>query len=96
MSEKLGIKETREALAGVNEFAVALCHIFGDGFQWSDVGEIFEKIMNDEVLKNALVEAVKGIQSVPAEIKDIDLQEGLDLAAMQLAYVPRYVKAFQK
>lgn len=92
----VGIKETKEALVGVNELAVLLVLRLKDGAGFDDIMAIWEKLGNDQEFKQKLSDAVKGISEVPAEVKDIDLNEGIDLARLQLDYLPKYIDALKK
>jgi len=94
--EGIGIKETTEVLVGINELALALCKVFADGFQASDFAEIMQVLTANEEVKEKMLEAVKGVTAIGGEIKDIDLQEGLQLAGVQLSYIPKIVSAFTK
>ena len=89
----LGIKETKEAFVGVNELALFLISRLKDGIGMDDAVAAFQKLSTDEDFRNKLLEAVKGIEQVPAEIKDINMQEGMELATLALAYIPRYGEA---
>ena len=95
--QKLGIKETKEALVGVNELSVALIQQFKDGFQpVADVSELYAKLAANPEVSSKLMAAYQDIGKVPAEVKDLDLAEGLELAAVQIAYVPKLVEALKK
>lgn len=96
MSEKLGIKETKEALVGVNELSLKLCEVFKDGAQISDVAELWDKLKNDPEASSKLMAAYQGASQIPAEIKDLDLGEGAELAVVQISYVPKFIEALKK
>lgn len=97
MDAKLGIKETKEALVGVNELSIALIGTLKDGFQpVKDVTELYAKLAADPVVSAKLMDAYANIGAVPAEVKDLDVAEGMELAGVQLAYVPKLIEAFKK
>ena len=76
MTEQIGIKETLELLDGVELLAVTGVAIAADKkVSASDLTHIVNLAKNAGVL----VEAVKGIGELPAEVKDIDQQELMQL-----------------
>lgn len=78
--EKLGIKETKEALHGILVLGAFVASRAKDGLKADDGLALVQKLMSDdEEFKKALSDAVDGIGQVPAEVKDLDVQEGLDL-----------------
>ena len=83
MSEHVGIKETKEALDGLNEVAVEIVKVAKDGIQVKDAATIVEDLITKPEFKAKLVAAVEGINLVPAEIKDLDLAEGVELAKFE-------------
>ena len=94
--EKLGVKETTDVLKAANELAIFLIGILKDGFQVvGDFKAIFDELRNNEDFRNKLQDAYKGIQSVPAEIKDLDAAEGVQLAGVQIGYLPRILDALK-
>lgn len=90
-----GIKETKEALKGINELSLCLIKSFKDGVQTSDFMELFVKLQTDEDFKKALTDAADGIKEVPAEISDISMAEGVELAMVQIQYLPKLIEAFK-
>lgn len=93
---KEGVKETCELIKGANEISIFLCEKLKDGAQFSDATDFYSKVTKDEEFKKAVTEAYDGYQKIPTEMKDIDAGEGLELAQVQLQYVPRYVEALKK
>lgn len=93
---KEGIKESCEMLKGVNEVSLFLCQRLKDGVQLEDATEFYKKLTADEEFKKVVGDAYEGYQKIPAEIKDVDAGEGLELAQVQLDYVPKYVETFKK
>ena len=86
-----GVKETKEVLVAANEVALALVVASKDGLDLSDG----LALVGNAKVKEALMVAADSISKVPAEVKDLDLGEGLELAQVQLAYVPKYVEALK-
>jgi hypothetical protein len=50
-----------------------------DGLDLGDAVALGSKLVSDEKFREALVEGVKGIDQVPAELKDIAASEALEL-----------------
>lgn len=93
MSEvKVGIKESKELLNGVMSMAVLMVKRFSDGFQVDDLSAILAAMAVDPEFR----EAIKGLKELPVEVKDIDLQEGLELGMLVLGRVPEIIAAAQK
>lgn len=91
-----GVKETKEALVGVFEVSIFIAERLKDGIGVDDAFAIFDKLKNDDDFKNKIAEAYKGVEAVSEEIKDLDAQEGVDLALLVVSYVPKFLDAFKK
>lgn len=92
---KEGVKETKEAMIGLNEVSLELAKHFKDGIQVTDFAELYAKITTDADFKAKMEAAWESHQKIPAELKDIDAGEALELAAVQFEYVPKYLDALQ-
>ena len=90
------IKETKEALAAINEIAVFLIETFKDGFQLRDVVDIWEKVTSNEEFRSLLQKAYEDYGKIPEELADIDLREMAELGALQLGYLPRIIESIRK
>ncbi len=73
--KKHGIDETKELMTGVFALATMFIDVFKDGVQFMDAVTIVRRLMDDP----RYVEAIKGIEKVPAEAMDIDGEEFWDL-----------------
>lgn len=87
------VKETKEVLVLFLKIAVLLAANFKDGIQAGDMVTIFQKIANDDVLKEALQTAYSDIEKVPSEIKDLQISEVLELLACALPELKDLIKA---
>ena len=98
MDEKLGIKETKEAYIGANELGIFIAGRMKDGVGFDDAFALIKKLATDEdpAFKEVMRKAFEGISKVPAEVRDIDMIEGMELATMSIAYVPKWIEAFKK
>jgi hypothetical protein len=92
-SMAVGVKETTEALVGVNEVALALVAQFKDGVQLADFTAFYAKLVSDETFKAKVMAAYDGYAKIPEEVKDLDLAEGASLVVVQVGYVPKFVAA---
>lgn len=89
-------KEMKELLVGVNELAIILMMQFKDGMQVADFAALYMKYTQDADLKAKLDAAIAGISQVPAEMKSVTLQDGIELAILQASYVPKIIEAMKK
>lgn len=89
----VGIKETKELVIGLNELALALIPILKDGVQISDAMDIYAKISADQNFRSAVLNAIDKIGQVPAETSELDLNEAIELASVQLGFLPKIVAA---
>ena len=83
MSE--GIEETKEALVALLELGKFVAERAKDGLDLSDAAALVEKVFVDESFKATLQAAVNGLDKVPAELGDINLQEAFDLVGVLVA-----------
>ena len=91
-----GIKETKEVLVAVNELALIIIKHVKDGLQVSDVPSIALEMFMNEAFKDAIANAVNNISLVPEEVKDLSVEEGLELAKEQISYLPRLLDGLKK
>jgi len=71
MSEKHGVKETKEVIQALSVVNEILYEKFKDGFHWSDaVGAVQEFLLNDEIRR-----AYEGVSKVADELGDLDSKE---------------------
>lgn len=88
-----GIKETKDLLIALNEVALVLVQRFKDGIGVEDFAAFYEKLKNDSVFKAELEAAWENHGMIPAEIKDIDLGEAVELVFVQASYLPKFIDA---
>ena len=96
MTGQYGIKETKEALIASNEIAVFCAKRFKDGVQFEDFTAFYKAFTEDEEFKAKLQDGWENGKQIPAEVKDIDLQEGIELTMVQIQYVPKFIEALKK
>jgi len=94
---KLGIDETKEVLVAVNQIAIFLLLILLDGLQvFKDVRAIIAKLKDDDDFRIVLQNAVDNIKAVPAEVRDLDAGEIIQLSGIQLEYLPKILAAVKR
>lgn len=77
--QEQGIKETKEVVTGAMKLGGILYAAFKDGVQATDFAVVFAKIQGDEAVRQALMEAYNDANKVPAEMKDLNVAEGIEL-----------------
>ena len=87
--------ETKQVLDLAFMLAAEIAKVAKDGFQLADLVTIFQDIEGDEVKKAAFLAAIKDVKDVPAELKQIDLAGGMDLAVYLVGKVPAVVAEFK-
>jgi len=73
------IKESKEALVALVVLGKAVADLAKDGLDLSDGLALGSKFIADEKFRGALIEGIKGIDKVGAELKDIAASEALEL-----------------
>ncbi len=87
-----GINETKECLIALNAVSIKIISLLK---KHAGVAEVVASVIGDEELKSALELAYQGVSKVPAELKDIDLSEGIELALIQAKNVPALIDALK-
>ena len=75
----VGTKEIKEAVIGLAELTAVLAPILKDGVQIADVSAIVVALKDKPEVIQAVQAAVQGLKDIPAEAKDLDTAEVLDL-----------------
>jgi hypothetical protein len=76
--EQKGVKETKEALVGAIKLGKFVAERLKDGAGFDDAMALGTKLLNPEFRK-MVNEAVQGADQIPAEAKDLSLDEGAEL-----------------
>jgi hypothetical protein len=90
-----GIKETSELLEAVNHITIFLIRRLKDGADFKDAIAIYKKLAHDEEFKNMIEVAYNNSRVIPAEIKDLDYQEVIQLLSLQFKYIPEIIDAMK-
>lgn len=73
------VAQTKQALVALVLLGKTIALAAKDGLDLSDAVALGSKLVSDEKFREALFEGVKGIDQVPAELKDIAASEALEL-----------------
>ena len=73
------VAQTKQALVALVLLGKTIALAAKDGLDLSDAVALGSKLVSDEKFRDAVVEGVKGIDQVPAELKDIAASEALEL-----------------
>lgn len=90
------VKETKEALVGLNEVSLLMVRRFSDGMQFEDFKAFWDAFKHDPEFEAKMKAAFDGWAKIPAEVKDMDLKEGIELVGVQVEYVPKLLAAFKE
>ena len=73
------VAQTKQVLVALVLLGKTIALAAKDGLDLSDAVALGSKLVSDEKFREALVEGVKGIDQVPAELKDIAASEAFEL-----------------
>lgn len=76
----MDVKETKEALVALAKLGKFVAAQAKDGVDFKDAAALASKIVGDEGFRSALVAGFEGATLIPAEMKDISFEEGIELA----------------
>lgn len=77
-----GVKETQELMIGAFVIAAFIIDRLKDGAGVDDIAALYAKMVSDEAFKKKVIDAAKGINEVPVEMKDFKLEELIGMAMM--------------
>jgi len=73
------IKESKEAVAALVGLGKIVADLAKDGLDLSDALALGSKFIADEKFRHLLLEGIKGLDKVGAELKDLSLDELVEL-----------------
>lgn len=79
------VKETKEFVVAAIKLGKFVAEQAKDGLNWKDAAALANKIMVDEAFRSALIGAIEGVQQIPAEVKDLSWNEGVELVTIAIA-----------
>jgi len=95
VAELLGVKETKEAIIGVNELSLFLCQRLKDGVQVGDAVALWAKLTSDAEFMSKIQAAYDGAALIPAEMKNATFTQDAELIGIQLSYLPKFIEALK-
>lgn len=87
-----GVKETKEALLALVILGKFVADRLKDGAQLEDAMALGTALLADSEFKAVVMAGVNGADQVPAELGELDLADGLELARV----IPDMLVAIQK
>lgn len=93
--EQVGKENLQEVLLAFMKLSVVMAESFKDGVQVADMPVLLAK-MQEPQMKSLLLKAYEDIEKVPAEAKDIKLDEFIALFLVLLPEVKELIKAVSK
>lgn len=73
------ITETKEAAEGIVKLVSFIIKRSKDGIGVDDAMALVQQLLFDDEFKSVLVAAVKGADKIPTELRDISLEEAVQL-----------------
>lgn len=93
----VGIQETTELLVGIGQLNAHVIKYLKDGFQpGADISQLAADLVNDTEYRAKLQAAIVGVGKIPAEIKDLKFNEGLQLTKVLYEQVVDVIAAARK
>ena len=77
-----GIVQSKEAIVALIVLGKFVAERAKDGLDLSDAVELVKKFVMDEEFKGVLEAGVKGLDAIPSELSDIELQEAVELIGL--------------
>ena len=90
-AQKVGNEELKEALVSLLEISLVVAELLKDGAQLSDLGILWQKFFQDPKFKEKIELGFEGMKKVPAEVKDLDLAESMELVMLLVPYLNKFV-----
>lgn len=75
----MDVKQTKEALIALVVLGKTVAVAGKDGLDLGDAVALGSKLFTDDKFRNALVDGVKGIDQIGAELKDLAASEAIEL-----------------
>jgi len=91
-----GIKEINDVLLAMNATALFMAARLKDGVGFDDGAAFIAFITSDPEYKKLIADAYDKYAKIPAEIKDVDVGEGLELINTELKFIPNLLDVLKK
>lgn len=92
----MGNKDLKELVIGFLALSSVIAEVCKDGVQTSDLTTLFLKLQGDAALRDKLAAAYEGISQVPAEAKDLDIAEVVDIISAAVPEVLNLIQVLKK
>lgn len=76
------VKELKEAIAALAELGGFIASRSKDGLGFDDLMALVSKFVMEPEFKGKLEAGVKGLDAVPEELKDLSLEEALEILSL--------------
>ena len=93
--EERGIKETKEALDASMELLICILDLVKDGAEFKDVFHFIERLKSSPDFSAKLRKGLEGMQHIPAEMADLEMDEIVQLAMLFMQKLPRLAGALK-
>lgn len=91
-----GVKELKEIVVfAVGDLAPLVVKQLKDGVQYTDAVAFYEAFTQNEEFKSHMIAAYENFGGALAEVKDIDLSEGIELGMTAASQVPKILAALK-
>lgn len=94
--EKRDMKELKEFIEGMMDLSLCFAEVFKDGIQFKDFMSLWEMLGKNPAIKRKFERAIEGYQNIPAEIKDLDAMEGVELASCLITFMPKLIRVLSQ
>lgn len=91
-----GVKETKEMVSAINRISLFLISRLKDGASFDDVMALYSKMTTDQEFRSLIYDAYDKAHKIPAELKDLDAIEAIDLISLQIDFIPLILDALRK
>ena len=91
----VGIENLKDVLMVFNELAIFLIIRFKDGFQLEDMAAVWLKLSEDLEFKEKLQSVFLSVGTIPQELKDLTIEESVELSTIQLSYIPKIIASIK-
>lgn len=88
------VKEIIEFVKMINVLTIYLAKRFIDGVQLEDFTIFMDTLMNDDEFKGIMKDGYDNASEMKAEAKDADVGEWLEVAKVQVEFIPEFVSIF--
>lgn len=95
MAEVAGIKETKELVVALGAIGPVLVKVLKDGVQATDAIALYNEIVANPAVKDAVLAAVDGIKLIPSELKDLSAVEIGELTVLGVQNTIELIKAIK-